>query len=57
MYKIKNKSYQPIPLILKDGSTVVLTNRSASIDNIADEDITPQMLALKSAGQIQIIKK
>jgi hypothetical protein len=57
MYKIKNKAYQPIPLELKNGKTVVLTNRSSVLDDVPDSEITNQMLALKAAGQIQIIKK
>jgi hypothetical protein len=57
MFKIKNKAYQPIPLELKNGKTVVLTDRSSVLDNVADDEITSQMLALKAAGQIQIIKK
>lgn len=52
MVKIKNKMYQPLPLII-DGKTIVIPERK-SIDV---EKITPQLVALKAQGLIQIIKK
>lgn len=52
MTKIKNKTYQPIPLII-DGSTKLLPKRKSRIV----EEVTPQMIALKTQGLIQIIKK
>lgn len=52
MVKVKNKTYQPIGLII-DGQTILLPGRkSKSVDNV-----TPQMIALKSKGLIQVIKK
>lgn len=52
MTKIKNKTYQPIPLII-NGTTRLLPKRKSKIV----EEVTPQMVVLKSQGLIQIIKK
>lgn len=52
MIKIKNKMYQPVPLLI-NGKTVVLPQRKS----IEVEKVTPQMAALKSKGLLQIIKK
>lgn len=51
--KIKNKSYQPIPLVINN-ETIIVTSRKTleEVDNVTD-----QMTTLKSAGLIQIIKK
>lgn len=49
--KVKNKTYQPIPLVIGD-STVVLPARK----QIVVEDVTEQMIALKEQGLLQIIK-
>lgn len=49
--KIKNKTYQPIPLLV-DGKTVILPGRT-SLDV---SEVTAQMVALKSKGMLQIIK-
>ena len=52
MVKIKNKTYQPIALLISD-TTILVPGRKA----VDVEDVTPQMIALKSKGLIQIIKK
>ena len=44
--------YQPAPLLI-DGKTVIVPSRS-SIDV---ENVTPQMVALKARGLLQIIQK
>ncbi len=49
--KIKNKTYQPIPLII-NGETIIIPSRK-TLENV--EEITPQMTTLKAAGMIQII--
>lgn len=52
MVKIKNKTYQPIGLLI-DGETKLVPGRKSK--NV--EEVTPQMIALKSKNLIQIIKK
>ncbi len=52
MVKIKNKTYQPIGLIIEGKTMLVPGRKSKDVDNV-----TPQMIALKSKGLIQIIKK
>lgn len=52
MTKVKNKTYQPVPLII-DGQTILLPKRKSKVV----ESVTPQMVALKAQGLIQIIKK
>ena len=52
MVKVKNKTYQPLPLLL-DGKTILIPGRK-SIDVPA---VSKQMIALKSKGMLQIIKK
>ena len=52
MIKIKNKTYQPIPLMI-NGTTRLLPKRKSRVV----EEVTSQMIALKSQGLIQIIKK
>lgn len=52
MVKIKNKMYQPLPLVL-NGQTIIIPERK-SIDV---DEVTPQLIALKAKGLIQIIKK
>lgn len=52
MVKIKNKTYQPIGLLI-DGNTFLVPQRKSK----EVEKITPQMIALKSKGLIQIIRK
>lgn len=52
MVKIKNKTYQPLPLLI-DGKTIILPSRK-SIDVLI---VTKQMIALQSRGMLQIIKK
>ena len=51
-YKVKNKTYQPLPLII-EGRTVILPKRKS----IMLSKISSQMAALKSKGMLQIIKK
>ena len=51
-YKVKNKTYQPLPLLV-EGRTVILPKRKSFIT----DKITSQMAALKSKGMLQIIKK
>lgn len=51
--KMKNKTYQPIPLVV-NGKTIIVTSRK-TLDEI--EEVTPQMVTLKSVGMVQIIKK
>jgi hypothetical protein len=52
MVKVKNKMYQPVPLLI-DGKTVIVPSRG-SIDVV---NVTPQMVALKARGLLQIIRK
>ena len=52
MYKIKNKTYQPIPLII-NGVTIIVPGRRV----IDIEEVTSQMVALKSQGLLQVIQK
>jgi hypothetical protein len=52
MVKIKNKTYQPIPLII-NGETKLLPKRKSKLV----EEVTSQMIALKAQGLVQIIKK
>ncbi len=52
MVKIKNKTYQPIGLLISGKTILVPGRRSKSVD-----DVTSQMIALKAKGLIQIIKK
>lgn len=52
MVKIKNKTYQPIGLLI-DGKTFQVPGRKSK----SVETVTPQMIALKAKGLIQIIKK
>ena len=52
MTKVKNKTYQPLPLIINE-KTVLLPSRKSLIVTT----VTPQMIALKSKGLLQIIKK
>lgn len=52
MTKIKNKMYQPLPLII-DGKTVVV----GSWKSIEVEEVTPQMISLKAQGLVQVIRK
>jgi hypothetical protein len=52
MVKIKNKTYQPLPLVI-DGKTFIVPERTAQ----EVPKITKQMLALKSKGMLQIISK
>jgi len=52
MVKIKNKTYQPIGLIIEGKTMLVPGRKSKDVDSV-----TPQMIALKSKGLIQIIKK
>ena len=52
MVKIKNKTYQPIGLLI-DGKTYQVPGRKSK----SVEVVTPQMIALKAKGLIQIIKK
>ncbi len=52
MVKIKNKTYQPLPLLI-DGKTIIVPGRK-SVDV---PTVTKQMVALKSKGMLQIIKK
>jgi hypothetical protein len=51
--KMKNKTYQPIPLVV-NGQTIIVTSRK-TLDEV--EEVTPQMVTLKSVGMVQIIKK
>lgn len=52
MVKIKNKTYQPIGLLIDDKTILVPKRKAKSV-----EKVTPQMIALKAKGLIQIIKK
>ncbi len=52
MIKVKNKTYQPIPLVI-DGKTVIVPGRK-SVDV---PQVSKQMIALKSKGMLQIISK
>ncbi len=51
--KMKNKTYQPIPLVV-NGQTIIVTSRK-TLENV--EEVTAQMVTLKSAGMVQIINK
>lgn len=52
MVKVKNKTYQPIPLVI-DGRTVLIPKRTSR----EVSQVTSQMLALKEKGLLQIITK
>ena len=52
MIKIKNKTYQSL-LLLLDGKTVIIPGRKS----VNVPKISKQMIALKSKGMLQIIKK
>lgn len=52
MIKIKNKTYQPLPLLI-DGKTIIVPGRKT----IDIPKASKQMIALKSKGMLQIIKK
>ena len=52
MVKVKNKMYQPLPLLI-DGKTLLVPKRKS----IEVQQVTKQMVALKSKGLLQIIKK
>lgn len=52
MVKIKNKTYQPIPLLINDVTILVPARKALDV-----EEVTPQMIALKAKGMIQVIKK
>lgn len=52
MIKVKNKTYQPIPLVI-DGKTVLVPKRTSR----EVSQVTPQMKALKAKGLLQIIRK
>lgn len=52
MIKIKNKMYQPLPLVEK-GKTILIPARKS----VEVETISPQIVALKSKGLVQIIRK
>lgn len=52
MIKVKNKTYQPIPLVI-DGKTVLIPKRTSK----EVSQITQQMLSLKTKGLLQIIRK
>lgn len=52
MVKVKNKTYQPLPLLI-DGKTVIVPGRK-SLDV---SKVSKQMIALKSKGMLQIITK
>ena len=52
MIKIKNKMYQPLPLLL-DGKTIIIPKRKA----LMVAKITKQMITLKAQGLVQIIRK
>jgi hypothetical protein len=52
MVKVKNKTYQPIGLIIDDKTVLLPGRKSKTVSKI-----TPQMNALRLKGLIQIIKK
>ena len=52
MVKVKNKTYQTIALLINDTTILVPGRKSTDV-----EEVTPQMIALKSKGLIQVIKK
>ena len=52
MVKIKNKTYQPIALLIDDKTVLVPGRKSTDV-----EEVSSQMIALKAKGLIQIIKK
>ena len=49
--KVKNKTYQPIPLVIADSTVVLPARKTISVD-----EVTEQMVALKEQGLLQIIK-
>lgn len=49
--KVKNKTYQPIPLQIEDETIVVPKRKTVMV-----ERVTQQMVALKAKGLLQIIK-
>jgi hypothetical protein len=49
--KIKNKTYQPLPLLV-NGNTILVPGRKTFEVDV----VTPQMISLKTRGLIQIIK-
>lgn len=52
MIKVKNKMYQPLPLVDNNRTIIIPARKSMMF-----EKITPQMIALKSKGLLQIIRK
>lgn len=52
MIKVKNKMYQPLPLV-DNGKTILIPARKS----VMLEKITQQIIALKSKGLLQIIRK
>lgn len=52
MVKVKNKTYQPLPLVI-DGKTIIIPKRKF----IEVERVTKQISALKAEGLVQVIKK
>ena len=52
MIKVKNKTYQPIPLLI-DGKTVLVPKRTS----LEVSQVTRQMTTLKAKGLLQIIRK
>jgi len=52
MIKVKNKTYQPL-LLLLGGKTIIVPGRKS----INVPKVSKQMIALKSKGMLQIIKK
>ena len=51
MYKVKNKTYQTLSLVI-DSKTILIPARKA----ITTSNITKQMVALKNNNILQIIK-
>lgn len=51
--KMKNKTYQPIPLVI-NGETIIVPSRK-TLDDV--DEVTSQMTTLKAVGMVQIIKK
>ena len=49
--KVKNKTYQPIPLVIADKTIVLPARKTIMVDDVSD-----QMIALKEQGLLQIIK-
>jgi hypothetical protein len=52
MIKVKNKTYSPITLTVNGKSVILPERRSIDV-----EVLTPQMIALKAQGLLQVIKK